>query len=296
MNASKLVLRVYESARDGTFLTIRELLDKYKDADVASMLNTLVEDGQTKCTPVMIAALRGHDEVLQFLLDRYKPDLEVEGEVEFGGCYIEGATALWCAAGFGHFNVMRTLVTHGADLNHPTTAYSTPLRAACFGGRLDIVKYLIEHDADINLSNKFNNTCLMIAAYKGHLDIVEYLLSTEQCDPNSEARCGGTALHFAAETGSLEVVKVLLNHGARLQKNKVGMTPLLSAAERTKANIVEYLVSADFVSAIEKIDALELLGASYANDKDNYSFERALHYLSKHFWHVPGQILIDCCV
>lgn len=119
----------------------------------------------------------------------------------------------------------------------------------------------------------------MIAAYKGHLDIVEYLLS-RGCNPNSEAKCGGTALHFAAETGGLEVLKCLLEHGARFLKNSVGMTPLISAAERTKANIVEYVVSTDLVSRMEKIDALELLGASYANDKDNYSWERALYYLT----------------
>lgn len=29
----------------------------------------------------------------------------------------------------------------------------------------------------------------------------------------------------------------------------------------------------------QKIDALELMGASFANDKDNYSLNKAYHYL-----------------
>lgn len=72
----------------------------------------------------------------------------------------------------GHLNIVKILVTSGADVNHSTKTNSTPLRAACFDGRLDIVKYLTCHKADIHLANKYNNTCLMIAAYKGHVDVV----------------------------------------------------------------------------------------------------------------------------
>lgn len=34
-----------------------------------------------------------------------------------------------------------------------------------------------------------------------------------------------------------------------------------------------------FVFFFQKIDALELMGASFANDKDNYSLNKAYHYL-----------------
>ncbi len=64
--------------------------------------------------------------------------------------------------------VVKALVKAGADVNHPTKTFSTPLRAASFDGRLDIVKYLIKHKANIHLANKYNNTCLMIAAFKGY--------------------------------------------------------------------------------------------------------------------------------
>lgn len=57
------------------------------------------------------------------------------------------------------------------------------------------------------------------------------------------------------------------------------MTALLTAAERTRAEVVEYLIALPEVSKEEKIDALELLGASYANDKDNYCLESAYKYL-----------------
>lgn len=57
------------------------------------------------------------------------------------------------------------------------------------------------------------------------------------------------------------------------------MTPLLAAAERTRAEVVEYLIMRPEVTLEQKIDALELLGASYANDKDNYCLELAYQYL-----------------
>lgn len=57
------------------------------------------------------------------------------------------------------------------------------------------------------------------------------------------------------------------------------MTALIAAAERTRADVVEYLVTRPEITLEEKIDALELLGASFANDKDNYSLEMSYQYL-----------------
>ncbi|KAL6427863.1 hypothetical protein ACFW04_008359 [Cataglyphis niger] len=183
-------------------------------------------------------------------------------------------------AGAGHLSVLKTLVKAGANVNHPTKTNSTPLRAACFNGRLDIVKYLIDHQADINIPNTFNNTCLMIASYKGHLDIVNFLLD-KGADPNKKAFCGATALHFAAECGHSNIVRELLKYGTKMTKNVSGMTPLITAAERTRAEVVEYLVQREEVTKKEIIDAYELLGASYANDKDNYCLIKAYKYLYK---------------
>jgi Fem-1 family protein b len=73
----------------------------------------------------------------------------------------------------GHFEIVKALVSAGANVNGTTKAKSTPLRAACFEGRLDIVEFLVSHGADVNVANKFNNTCLMISAYKGHRDVVK---------------------------------------------------------------------------------------------------------------------------
>ena len=71
----------------------------------------------------------------------------------------------------------------------------------------------------------------------------------------------------------------MLENGAKITVNEQGMSPLLCAAERTKADVVEYLLTRREFSREERIDSLELLGASFANDKDSYNLEKAYLYL-----------------
>lgn len=100
-------------------------------------------------------------------------------------------------------------------------------------------------------------------------------------DPNQKAHCGATALHFAAECGHVVIVQELLANGAIVSRNDQGMTPLLCAAERTKADVVEYLLERPEFEREERIEALELLGASFANDKDSYNLDYAYNYLHR---------------
>lgn len=88
-------------------------------------------------------------------------------------------------------------------------------------------------------------------------------------------------MHFAAECGHTQIVRELLKYGTKMTKNVSGMTPLIAAAERTRAEVVECLVKRDKVMKEEIIDAYELLGASYANDKDSYCLIKAYKYLHK---------------
>ncbi|XP_047740597.1 protein fem-1 homolog B isoform X2 [Hyalella azteca] len=280
-NLESIKKKIYYDARSGMSVALKELLtDSSLDAStIKDVLSQLVEEDGQKCTPLIIAARNGHDKAVRVLL-QFNPDLEQEGTVKFDGYAIEGASALWCAAGAGNLTVVKILVRAGAKVNHTTRTNSTPVRAACFDGRLDIVKYLTDHDADIHITNKYNNTCLMIAAYKGHLDVVNFLLELK-ANPNEKAHCGATALHFAAECGHDEIVITLLQHGAAIVRNEHGMTPLIAAAERGCSKVVEYFLTINEVTEREKIDALELLGASHASDKDNYNLVKAAEYLER---------------
>ncbi|XP_026286957.1 protein fem-1 homolog B [Frankliniella occidentalis] len=279
--SDSLRTRVFHAAKDGMAITLYALLADLSSKTADELLAQLVEeeDGQ-RSTPLIIAARNGHDKVVKLLISRFRINLEQEGVVKFDGYKVEGATALWCASGAGHLKVVKTLVKSGADVDHPTKTNSTPLRAACFDGRLDIVRYLAEHNANVHTANKYNNTCLMVASYRGHGDVVSYLLE-KGSDPNVRAQCGATVLHFAAECGQLSIVKELLKYGAQFSLNENGMSPLMVAADRTREDVVDYLILQDFLSYEDKIDALELLGASFANDKDNYSPASAYTHMKR---------------
>merc|ERR1712142_56882 len=256
---------VYLAARDGQSKTLISLLAKEPDDERTTLVNTLHTDGEQSTSPLIIAARNGHTSVVTTLLDNYNTDVEAEGVVKFDGHMIEGATALWCAAGAGHQAIVESLVAAGADVNHVTKTNSTPLRAACFEGRLDIVKFLCEKKADFHIANKYNNTCLMISCYKGHQEVVEYLLDAG-ADPNTKALCGASALHFSAEIGNVPIVQCLLDHGARMEPNEHGMTPLKAAAERCQAVMVDFLIERPEINVEQQIEALELVGASFAYD------------------------------
>ncbi|XP_033902877.2 protein fem-1 homolog B [Acipenser ruthenus] len=269
---------VYKAASEGRVLTLAALLLNHSEVETRYLLSYVTEHGGQRSTPLIIAARNGHAKVVRLLLEHYRVETEQTGTVRFDGYVIDGATALWCAAGAGHFEVVRLLVTQRANVNHTTVTNSTPLRAACFDGRLDIVKYLVENRANIGIANKYDNTCLMIASYKGHTDVVKYLLE-QQADPNAKAHCGATALHFAAEAGHLEIVKELVRWKAAMVVNGHGMTPFKVAAESCKADVVELLLSHVDCDRKSRIEALELLGASFANDRENYDILKTYHYL-----------------
>ncbi|XP_044740769.1 protein fem-1 homolog CG6966 isoform X2 [Chrysoperla carnea] len=243
---------------------LQAYLQSNKDKDEVSMLVAAKTGG---ATPLVIACRNGHFAVAEYLIERCKADIEQPGSVTFDGETIEGAPPLWCAAAAGHFEVVRLLVEHGANVNSTTRTNSTPLRAACFDGHFEIVKYLITHGADIEVANRHGHTCLMIACYKGHIRIAKFLLALK-ADVNRKSVKGNTALHDCAESGSLEILKLLIEHGATMDVDSYGMTPLLAASVTGHNHIVEYLIKfPNLVTREERIDALELLGATYVDKK-----------------------------
>lgn len=61
----------------------------------------------------------------------------------------------------------------------------------------------------------------MIACYKGHYKIASYLLALG-ANVNRRSFKGNTALHDCAESGSLEILQLLLAHGAVMDVDSYG--------------------------------------------------------------------------
>ncbi|XP_022810301.1 protein fem-1 homolog B-like [Stylophora pistillata] len=129
-------------------------------------------------------------------------------------------------------------------------------------------------------AQRTTNTPLMIASYKGHLDVVSYLVergaNTELQDNN-----GDTCLHFAARWGNVEVVGKLLALGAKQKRNLKGLTPLLETSTDCKVEMVEHFIIQPECTKEQRIDALELLGATIANDRATQNIEKAFGYMER---------------
>jgi len=254
---------VFNAARDGKLRRLKVFLDHRPREEVSQ----LVAAKTNGATPLVLSCRNGHQDVVEYLIDRCSASVEQPGSVTFDGETIEGAPPLWCAAAAGHLEIVKLLVKSGANVNSTTKTNSTPLRAACFDGHFEIVKYLVEHNADIEVANRHGHTCLMIACYKGHYKIAKFLIDIG-ADVNRKSVKGNTALHDCAESGSLDIMKLLLNSGARIDVDAYGMTPLLAASVTGHLHIVEHLIGQrELVGKQERIDALELLGATFVDKK-----------------------------
>ena len=273
------VTNVYQAARGGSSVYLTDLLQRMKTKQRKTALETKTKDGSHFVTPLMIAARNGHLNSVKILL-RYKADIEDRGTLKIGDEVAEGCTPLWAAAASGRLDVVKLLIEQNADVDSKTSTGSTPLRAAAYHGHLDNVRCLVESGADVNVRNTSEATPLYAACYRGHLNIVSYLID-KGAFIDLQCKDGSTALHVAVEEGHLKIVRVLLALGASQSlANNRDLTPLLHACDLCSTEIVEHIIDRPECTKEQRIDALELLGATTANGKSR-DINKAFSYMKR---------------
>ena len=97
--------------------------------------------------------------------------LDPQKKIDQGILFGVDEPKLWEYAKYGHLEVVKYLVSQGADIHANN---ERALRRACEEGHLDVVKYLVEQGANIHADNEY---ALHWASRKGHLEVVKYLVS-----------------------------------------------------------------------------------------------------------------------
>ena len=273
------VTQVYQSARDGSSSNLTYLLKRLKPEQRKTALETKTKDGSHFVTPLIIAAYKGHLDSVKILL-RYNADIEARGTLKIeNNEVIEGCTPLWAAASAGRLDVVKLLIEQNADVDGRTSTGSTPLRTAAHEGHLDVVRCLVESGADVNARTITENTPLIVACYHGHLNVVIYLID-KGAFMDLQNKDGSTALHVAAQRGHLEIVRQLLALRASQLPNNQGLTPLLYACNECSIEMVECLINRPECTKKQRINALELLGATIANGKPR-DINKAFSYMKR---------------
>ena len=276
LSVSDSVTKVYQPARDGSS-DLTDLLKRLKPEQRKTALETKIKDGSHFVTPLIIAAHNGHLNSVKILLG-YGADIEARGTLKIGNEVAEGCTPLWGAAAADHLDVVKLLLEQNADVDSKISTGSTPLRVAAHEGHLDIVKCLVDRGADVNARN-------YTADYNEEsTPVVGQFWSSYFRDTNNyltqQYKVGRTALHDAVERGHLKIVSELLALGASQLPNGLGLTPLLCASDLRSIEMVEHIINRPECTKEQRIDALELLGATIANDKSR-DIKKAFSYMKR---------------
>ena len=178
-------------------------------------------------TPLQLAIFHRNLEMVEFLLDRGaepEPSSIRESNIfvkDIRLCnWVKASTPLSEAIVAGEQKLIDILLSHGANVNHPS---SPALVFAAFAGNIDICVSLLALGADPNAGTK-NSYAYM---------------------PLDEVNLSMTPLQAAAISGNLEVVKLLIQAGSNPDTVYIvpnGCTALQHAVRKGHRDIVMYLL------------------------------------------------------
>ena len=253
---------VHHAAQEG-HLPIIDLLTSSYQADVNA-------EDFSGITPLFLAALNGQLSAVRYLLQN-----GAHVDTWSNDNYM---SAVHAAASKGSESTVRLLHAWGAKMDLEMESGVTPLFIASCEGHISVVKFLLEN-AQVNVNAiHFPNdhSALLAAINEKHPECAELLINhganvrfecRDGCDPlyyacwrslpgvvnrllsmdvptnARDATTGRYAIHWAAQTGDLDLLKMLLQRSADANAvTKQGATPLLLAAEDGFADTVKALV------------------------------------------------------
>lgn len=280
-----LLLKCIENNREAEF---KQRISVLKPDELAFVTEFRGESKENLVPMLILTIMMRRYDMARELVQTYNIPVTQTGMLEIAeGQRVEEATTVWAAALAGDLPTIKLLLKHGADINQATLTGSTPLRVACFKGYEDIITFLLAKGADINSKIiYYKTTNLMVACFHKKMKVLKLLLE-HGVRMNDQDYLGRTTLHLAAQMGRLDLVKILLSYGCDLnvQDNR-GVTPIQIAAEYAKDDVVSYLIdyTRDSIDVKAIIEIKEFLGASFIQNKfvlDGTDKHRALFHWSE---------------
>jgi ankyrin repeat protein len=191
---------------------VQRSLDYLKEFEEQGLAN--VEEPDLDGWDLHRAAEENRVDIARALIDR---SVEVDAHDE------EWDTPLQVAFWNEHFDMMRLLLEHGADVEVPGQYLQTLLHEVTrdiysFNERIKVANLLIEQGAEIDARTEFGATPLWWAANDNQVEVAELLIKygadLEAKDEPASGGEGQTPLLIAVENKSWGVARLLIDHGA----------------------------------------------------------------------------------
>lgn len=233
MMATLAALLFFRGARQNTAASLFAAIEKKDSAEVERLLkqgadvNTPRKDD--KATPLLAASDRDL-RIVQMLIDQ--------------GAFVEASDSQ------GRTPLLRAMTGWRLDLAGIATPGRQPVKEPEKSSGREIVRLLLAHGADINRPDANGETPLIIAVQMRRPDIVQFLLEQgalpsliTMAGANSSSIEGGSAIHYAAEYGRLDILKILLHKGVDINTRNIKQTPpLVLAARWGKLDCIRFLL------------------------------------------------------
>ncbi len=151
---------VHDAAAGGDLERVQRLV--VDGADV----NSAGADGDT---PLIVATLAGHGDVVNYLLQR---------GADIGARNAHGLTALHAAAYAGHADIVALLLAKGAVVDDDGNRFEVrPLHLAAEENHVGVVELLLQHGADLGALEANGYSALTRAGFREHWVVLEMLLA-----------------------------------------------------------------------------------------------------------------------
>lgn len=244
---------IQHAAASGQEGTVNQLLEQAPTQDSLSIVPLL--DAARFRTAI---AMKDHDGIQRLLRD---PSLDVTVPDH------EGRTALHHAAYHGDTDIVKTLLARGASV-HARIADSafnyrvnsqgfdretlqwqliTPLHNTACRGHVEIVQMLLDHGADVDARGSQSYKPFLFEIRKGFISYIDWLLDSRGNVSDRDDIYQMTSISRAVLEGKNDVVRVLLEHGAGVERDtKHGRRTLQLATRRKHTEIVELLIEYGF--------------------------------------------------